>query len=161
MLMDHYPGALLSEEWESVNIKALSSLLLNIPSCCILGGTPQPINSKGNSSSPSAGAPMSFWWFFIHRREEDRTALHLNQNAGFDFSYNPWKCLLQNDDYKKHETTCFGRWYHNHLMASLPLGVPQSVLTTHFCFSGRLNCPSATEAGHVVSQVKEIHAHDE
>lgn len=40
------------------------------------------------------------------------------------------------------------------------LDVPRSVLTIHFSFSGRLNCPSAIEAEHVLSQMKKIHAHD-
>lgn len=90
-----------------------------------------------NSSLPSSCFPLTFpfiFFFFIHRVEEGRTAPHLSQNAGFDFSCNWWKYLLQHDDRKRHQNTCLGRWPQDNSWVPLSLDVKRSILTIHFLF---------------------------
>ena len=99
---------------------------------------------------------------FIHKIEGDKTVLILSPNSGIAFSCNWCKCPLQNDDGKRHPSTCFGRWYQDNSKISLPFACQKVCLTTHpFPPPERLNYPSATETRHVISYTKEIHAHDE
>ena len=57
---------------------------------------------------------------FSHKVEENKTVLILSPNTGIAFSCNWCNCPLQNEDGKRHPSTCFGRWYQDNSKVSLP-----------------------------------------
>ena len=159
MLMDHILGPFLSKGRVPIIIKDLSSLLLNILSCCILGRTPQPIPNR-SLHCHHLMLPCHFV-FSVHRREEAEPPCTWVRMLGLISHVTNENVSCKMTTVKTTRLLALAgdimiTWRSLDL-----LNVSRSVLTTHFSFSGRVNCPSAIEAGHAIAQMKEIHAHDE
>ena len=136
--MDHILGPLLAKGRESIIVNDLSSLLLNILSCWLLGRTQQPIPSRELFPTIKLFSQLTppfhffFFFFFIHRVEKGRTALLLSQKAGIAFSGNWCKTMTVKDIWVfvlAGDTRITPRYL-------CLLHVKRSVLTTHLCLRG-------------------------